>query len=132
MPRVRRFSATAWLLILALIGNLGGSLSPRTPAQTDLAAAQSALTSLLGPGLAFCTPGMADDGSGGPGRHALADCILCCLPTPLRLAVQAQSPLLPLPKPVHRQAPWPPLTADWHDPDPAPPPYRPRDPPAFA
>ena len=132
MPARLSHALTAVLLILALIGNLSVSFGIPSPAEREMAAAQTELRSLFGPTIAFCTPAMVDDGSGAPSHHGTADCILCCLPSPLRLAVLVQVPvLLAVPKPAMVQAPWPPLAAEWYEADPPPAPYRPRDPPTF-
>lgn len=122
----------ALLLILALLGNFWASLGVALPAQRAIGEAQTELTALFGATVAFCTPARTDEGPTGPAHPGTADCILCCLPSPLRLALLAQVPLLgAVPKPVAVQAPWPRQRADWHEADPPPVPYRPRDPPTF-
>ncbi|MCK6441787.1 hypothetical protein [Elstera cyanobacteriorum] len=122
----------ALLLILALLGNLAASFSVAPPAQRAFDAAQTELTALLGAQVAFCTPAMTGEGPTGPAHHGTAECILCCLPSPLRLALLAQASVLwAPPKPGAVQAPWPLLPAAWHEADPPPAPYRPRDPPPF-
>lgn len=132
MPARLPQALAALLLILALLGNLGASFGITPPAKRAFDAAQTELTLLLGAQVAFCTPAMTGEGPTGPAHPGTAECILCCLPSPLRLALLGQAPIiLAVPKPVAVQAPWPLLRAVWHEANPPPAPYRPRDPPTF-
>ena len=121
----------ALLLIGALLGNLFAPMAAASPDQRALNSARTELALLFGGAIAFCTPGGMDDGTGTPPGHADASCILCCLPQPLRLAVAAWPPVVPLPALAMVAAPWPVLSPVLRTPDAAPPPYRPRGPPTF-
>jgi hypothetical protein len=127
--RLQRLSA--FLLIAALLGNSFAPLATASPDQRELTGARAELAALFGGAIAFCTTGAGEDGPGSPPAHADSTCILCCLPQPLRFAAAVTPPLLPLPAPVQLAAPWPVLRSLTRTPDPAPPPYRPRDPPSF-
>ncbi len=126
---LRRFNAL--LLIAALLGNLFAPLATASPDQRALSGARAELVALFGTAVAFCTTGVGEDGTGTPPAHADSSCILCCLPQPLRFAAAVSPPVLPLPALVQLAAPWPVLRSVARTPDPAPPPYRPRDPPSI-
>lgn len=121
----------ALLLIGALLSNLFVPMAAASPDQRALSSARAELAALFGGAIAFCTTGAMDDGTGTPPGHADANCILCCLPQPLRFAVSALPPLAPLPTLATVAAPWPVLSPLVRSSDAAPPPYRPRDPPTF-
>ncbi len=127
--RFQRLSA--FLLIAALLGNLFAPLATASADQRALAGARAELIRLFGSAIAFCTPGVGEQDGGTPPAHTDTRCILCCLPQPLRLAATTAPVLLPLPPLVQLAAPWPLVRQVVRTPNPAPPPYRPRDPPSF-